>query len=546
MQDQGDQAPQPVDKQPPAASLDFYDLAQATLAEAQSIILFRRVRVAHPEWRTLQRQIPKHLVEALDELEEAQHAASLARHEHEQALGGTFYNEWIAKMERDLTGTIAELKARMERSQLRLTKAQSDVTATHQERTIAENAVADAWLKDRCGAFRQRRGAYAAMLALHVRAIEGRRAVRYELRGWKDTCACTVLMQIADLLVEMMGDDRDGSDRLARWTLGQRVADLDHDAWRDLLIDVRREAASVTSGDQQGKEPAIPVAQLLATLKRFHEAVKGIHGNLSTLVDLVSEYRELQFGLCLIDDYLLRPVGQAGAGRQERDNLWRVTLRDLRTHIIDAQRLWESEIAGVPLRVRFAGTSQGTVSCGPLNDLNYHGLITTVGAVMRDPNAPGAVPEHALAEFIGPSRVGMRGAVRKRVAEAMKARPWLREAELALDMEYAKAVSSLEKLAEPAHTTNGRVAAEERPKEATSRTLRFPRTPDAKQKCLEALAAAPDGIPRHADIAEATGLELQTVKEAMPALRKAGHVEKIGVWRITPKGHEYLKLLRGE
>jgi hypothetical protein len=550
VQDQGDQEQQPADKQPPAASLDFYDLAQATLADAKSIILFRRVRVAHPEWNTLSRQIPKHLVEARDELEEAEQAASLARHEYEQALGGRFYNEWIERTDRDPIGTMAALKARAEQSQARLTKAVSDVTTTHQERTKAENALADAWLRDRCGAFRQRRGEYAAMLALHRRAIEGRRTDRYELRGWKDTCACTVLMQVADLIVQVRGDDRSGSDGLARWDIGQRVADLDQDAWRDLLIDVRQEAASVTPGEPHGKAPLIPVAQVLATLKMLHEAVKGIHGNLSTLVDLVSESNDLAVGLCLIDDYLLRPVGQPGAGRQERDELWRVTLRDLRTHLVDAKRLWESEIAGVSLQVRFAGTSQGTINCGPLNDLTYHGLVATIGSVMRDPNAPGAVPEYAVAEFAGASLIGMRGVVRKRVAEALKARRWFREANLALDKEYARAVGTARQ--EATRPTERHPASESPPpppppSPPAVAPLLFARPVDAKQKCLEALAAAPNGIPRHEDIATATGLEYQTVKEAMRTQKKADYVEKQdGAWIITTKGRERLKLLRGE
>nr|MBP8300248.1 hypothetical protein [Planctomycetota bacterium] len=68
-----------------------------------------------------------------------------------------------------------------------------------------------------------------------------------------------------------------------------------------------------------------------------------------------------------------------------------------------------------------------------------------------------------------------------------------------------------------------------------------------KQKCLEALARAPAGIPTHQDIANAVGLELQTVKEAMPLLKKAGFVEKVeGSWTITDKGREHLRLRRGE
>lgn len=77
--------------------------------------------------------------------------------------------------------------------------------------------------------------------------------------------------------------------------------------------------------------------------------------------------------------------------------------------------------------------------------------------------------------------------------------------------------------------------------------LRFARPADARQKCLDALAAAPNGIPRHEDIANTTGLEHQTVKEAMGKLRRADHVAKCeGVWQITDAGRKHLKLLRGE
>jgi hypothetical protein len=77
--------------------------------------------------------------------------------------------------------------------------------------------------------------------------------------------------------------------------------------------------------------------------------------------------------------------------------------------------------------------------------------------------------------------------------------------------------------------------------------LKFERAPDAKQKCLEALAAAPQGIPTHQDIANAIGLEHQTVKEAMAKLSKAKHVRKPdGAWLITDSGRKHLKQLRGE
>ena len=77
--------------------------------------------------------------------------------------------------------------------------------------------------------------------------------------------------------------------------------------------------------------------------------------------------------------------------------------------------------------------------------------------------------------------------------------------------------------------------------------LKFGRAPDAKQKCLEALAAASNGIPTHQNIANATGLEHQTVKEAMPKLKDAGHVEKRDrAWFITESGRAHLRMLRGE
>ena len=79
------------------------------------------------------------------------------------------------------------------------------------------------------------------------------------------------------------------------------------------------------------------------------------------------------------------------------------------------------------------------------------------------------------------------------------------------------------------------------------RVLKFPRSPDAKRKCLEALAIAPAGIPTHQNIADAVDLELQTVKEIMLVLKNAGFVEKVeAAWTITDKGREHLKALRGE
>lgn len=78
-------------------------------------------------------------------------------------------------------------------------------------------------------------------------------------------------------------------------------------------------------------------------------------------------------------------------------------------------------------------------------------------------------------------------------------------------------------------------------------TLKFARPLTAAQACLDALTNAKHGIPTHEDIAKATGYAVATIKEAMPPLAKAGHVEKLdGAWRITGKGREHRKALRGE
>lgn len=83
--------------------------------------------------------------------------------------------------------------------------------------------------------------------------------------------------------------------------------------------------------------------------------------------------------------------------------------------------------------------------------------------------------------------------------------------------------------------------------EKTGNVLKFARPVDAKQRCLESLEKAPNGIPGHSEIAEAIGMELQTVKEAMLKLKKAEYVEKHdGAWHITDDGRKQLKLLRGE
>ena len=79
--------------------------------------------------------------------------------------------------------------------------------------------------------------------------------------------------------------------------------------------------------------------------------------------------------------------------------------------------------------------------------------------------------------------------------------------------------------------------------------LKFPREPEAKQKCLQALASAPNGIPTHELIAAAVGLELPTIKEAMSSLKKANYVKRdsaLRAWIITEKGRGYLKVLLGE
>jgi hypothetical protein len=84
------------------------------------------------------------------------------------------------------------------------------------------------------------------------------------------------------------------------------------------------------------------------------------------------------------------------------------------------------------------------------------------------------------------------------------------------------------------------------PAPAATGVLKFERPWDAKRKCLEALDHAPDGIPRHEEVAVTTKLELQTVKEVMLKLKKARHVaKKSGAWRITAAGRKYLTLLRG-
>lgn len=78
--------------------------------------------------------------------------------------------------------------------------------------------------------------------------------------------------------------------------------------------------------------------------------------------------------------------------------------------------------------------------------------------------------------------------------------------------------------------------------------LRFPRTPDCSQRCLDALENAPHGIPTHQAIADEIGMEVSTVKEAMPKLKTAEFVEKNGdpsAWRITDKGKEHLRMLQG-
>jgi hypothetical protein len=238
--------------QPPVSPGGFYDLALATLDDAKSLITFRRARAAHPEWEQLSRTIPAHLVAVLDEWHDAARDASLAQHEHEEALGGAFYNEWIEPSRRDREGTVRALTERAECERVRLEHAVKAVNETRHDRAVAENALAEEWLRTRGAAFRRRYAAYTDALTPHVQALEAQRTGAYVLRSWKDTCACTVLRQIGEVLHQVEDERERKDDWWGTYCLAERFDDLTDDAWRDLRIDVRQEAAKVREFPEAG------------------------------------------------------------------------------------------------------------------------------------------------------------------------------------------------------------------------------------------------------------------------------------------------------
>lgn len=285
--------------------------------------------------------------------------------------------------------------------------------------------------------------------------------------------------------------------------------------------------------------------------RRLHDAVTSISGCLSDIRTLIGRYPSASHALILLDHHVQFPGADPEPDHPDRTPTWRAVIQAIRTHIATARELWEASIGGIDgyLRVELARTSRGSVRCGPFERNTHHELVIAIARLIVDPLDEGAIWQNELGslgvEILDADTVPR--VARLRVIEDMGTRPWWQAVALDLEREYAQAIHHIAVAPPPTKAGVAIDAAATGVTGIPERVLKFPRAPDAKQKCLEALARAHAGIPTHQDIADAVGLELQTVKEAMPLLKKAGFVEKVeGSWTITDKGREHLRLRRGE
>jgi hypothetical protein len=369
------------------APADFYDLTLATLDDAKSLITFRRNRAAHPEWEQLARTIPQPLVAAIDEWHEAKGDASLSEHEYEEALSGTFYNEWIEPSHRDREETVRMLAARVDCARARLADAVKLVQETQNERDLAENRLAATWLRSHASAFATRFNEYRTALAVHVQVLEASRTGAYVLRGWKDTCACTVLRQIGEVLLQVEDEGERERDWWGTYCLAERFNDLDHDAWRDLRIDVRQEAAKVREPRLLAGSPAdtqVPATeQMRAMLFQFHRAVRVVAEKIAAVWRLMQEKGEAGIGLMHVDKCLLR-LQEGGTACAELDPQWRDCIRELKAAYDEASSLWQHEHRDGEkgLRALFSQIAQPGVGISNLDATTHHGLVVRLAGVL--------------------------------------------------------------------------------------------------------------------------------------------------------------------
>lgn len=307
--------------------------------------------------------------------------------------------------------------------------------------------------------------------------------------------------------------------------------------------------SAISAGD--GSRPTDPAL-------RLHHAVESIAGHISNIVQFGARYPSPAQGLMWLDQHAR--AGSEQAHGDEQQAAWRTTVVGLRKAVEEARDLWGDDRTTTGVHVDYMRTSRGGVKCGPLERATFHELVIALGRLILDPLDPGAIWENELGALN--MQIGDRDSVRRQarleVSRALESRPCWQTLTLGLQREFAEVAHGGEMPSSDVEPESSELAQRQSsmPNEGATGAshvpppippLRFARRPDARQLCLEALANAPDGIPRHQDIADATGLELQTVKEAMPKLKSAGYVAKTdGVWRITPQGTDHLKRLRGE
>ncbi|MCB9883798.1 MAG: hypothetical protein H6834_18560 [Planctomycetes bacterium] len=120
-------------------------------------------------------------------------------------------------------------------------------------------------------------------------------------------------------------------------------------------------------------------------MKRLAEVLGG-------LVGLVTSQVTTSYGLTWMDHHLERSRQKDPAPVDgDRWRRWREIADDLLEAFPRVRDLWRSDVGGIDTagRFDFGRIGQGEVSCGPLHDITYHGLVISIVSLLLEPESLG-------------------------------------------------------------------------------------------------------------------------------------------------------------
>lgn len=235
-----------ADSNPSDLTKDLYQVVDATIEAAETIVKLRFQGIGHPLWETnLEPLLPERLRKPFDDWKAADDAAAKANYYYEQANEGYWYNGALDEFERDTKRCLQALKTRRDDAEALRVETLAALRVIESERSLAQNELIAQWLKSQVTELVALQESLAAPVARHEMALAAISRTGGQVGQWKATSHCAALLALVKTLIELLTIEAGDRDYFVVTQLQSRFYALDKDAWKDLKIAAQCEAASL-------------------------------------------------------------------------------------------------------------------------------------------------------------------------------------------------------------------------------------------------------------------------------------------------------------